>query len=87
MGEVARRLVAEYGRPTLGNYRDPVKEIFYILLSARTTDLLYRKAHRRFFSEFPDVSALANASVRRVMRCIDRAGLGRKRAAAGCCDG
>ena len=30
---VADRLVEAYGVPDLGNFRDPVKEIFYILLS------------------------------------------------------
>ena len=79
--EITSRLVAAYGRPSLGNYRDPVKEIFYILLSARTTELLYQRAHRRLFSKFPSVVKLAGASVEKVMKCIDRAGLGRKRAA------
>lgn len=78
---VADRLVALHGRPTLGNYRDPVKEIFYILLSARTTEPLYKSAHRRLFAQFPDVASLAEADVNEVTKCIDRAGLGRKRAA------
>jgi len=78
--EITSRLVEAYGRPSLGNYRDPVKEIFYILLSARTTELLYQRAHRRLFSEFPTVVELAGAGVDKVMKCIDRAGLGRKRA-------
>ena len=31
-GEAANLLVAQYGIPRLGNYLDPVREIFYILL-------------------------------------------------------
>jgi endonuclease III len=79
------RLVNAHGRPSLGNFRDPIKEIFYILLSARTTELLYQRAHKRLFSEFPSVGDLAEASVEKVMQCIDRAGLGRKRAAQVVC--
>ncbi len=80
MSVIADRLVGVYGRPTLGNYRDPVKEIFYILLSARTTESLYRSAHRRLFDRYPNVSKLAEASLDEVTKCIDRAGLGQKRA-------
>jgi hypothetical protein len=39
---VADRLMVVYGMPSLGNLRDPVREIFYIVLSARTTDGQYR---------------------------------------------
>ena len=44
--EVADRLVAEHGVPSLGNFRNPVKEIFYILLSAKTADSQYRRTNR-----------------------------------------
>ena len=81
MSTVADRLVALHGQPTLGNYRDPVKEIFYIMLSARTTEPLYKTAHRRLFARYPDVRSLAKADVETVAKYIDRAGLGRKRAA------
>lgn len=39
---VTDRLAAEYGTPSLGNFRDPVREVFYILLSAKTADAQYR---------------------------------------------
>ncbi len=78
---VADRLVEHYGVPTLGNFRDPVKEIFYILLSARTTERLYRPAHKRLFREYPSLDSLASARPRSVLKLIDVAGLGHKRAA------
>lgn len=46
MAEIADRLAATHGSPTLGNWRDPIREIFYIVLSARTTDRQYRKTYR-----------------------------------------
>ena len=78
---VADRLVAEYGVPSLGNLRDPVQEIFYITLSARTTDSQYRKTYRALRSKFPTLTDLATASVEDILSCIAGGGLGKKRAA------
>ena len=75
------RLVASYGTPTLGNFRNPVKEIFYILLSARTTENLYQKAHSSLFKRFPTTAKLANANASDVEQCVAVAGFGAKRAA------
>lgn len=80
LAEVARRLVKAYGLPTLGNYRDPVKEIFYILLSAKTTDAQYRATNRCLRATFPTLKALASAPVSAIRRCIESGGLARKRA-------
>jgi endonuclease III len=80
MSIVTRRLVRQYGTPSLGNYRDTVKEIFYILLSARTTESLYKSAHHRLFQTFPNLTAIANARNGEVLRCVRGAGLGKKRA-------
>lgn len=82
LAEVARRLAAAYGTTaTLGNYRNPVTEIFYILLSAKTTDVLYRKAHARLRQAYPRLIDLAQANVEDVEQCVGVAGLGRKRSA------
>ena len=67
---VADRLVAEYGVPTLGNFRDPIKEIFYILLSAKTTDAQYRITHRNLGKAFPKLADLSNAPVPEIRKCI-----------------
>jgi len=74
-------LLAEYGTPTLGNYRDPVKEIFYIVLSAKTTEPLYQAAYRRLWKRFRTLSEIANASATELYECIGGAGLGTKRSA------
>ena len=47
MLKTAHLLIAEYGTPTLGNVRDPVREIFYIVLSAKTTERLYQRRTNR----------------------------------------
>ncbi len=79
--EATDLLVAEYGTPTLGNYRDPVKEIFYIVLSARTTESLYKPAFKRLWQRFRTVVDISNASVLELQACVAQAGLGSKRSA------
>ncbi|MFM9965677.1 MAG: endonuclease III domain-containing protein [Planctomycetaceae bacterium] len=81
MAKITDRLVAEYGTPSLGNFRDPVKEIFYIVLSARTTESLYKRVHKRLWSQFPSLEAIAKAPLARLRNCVETAGLGKKRAA------
>ncbi|MBY0514639.1 MAG: hypothetical protein K2P78_12085 [Gemmataceae bacterium] len=76
---VADRLVAQHGVPRLGNFRDPVKEIFYILLSAKTTDSQYRATHRRLWTRFPKLTDLARAPLRSIRACIESGGLAGKR--------
>lgn len=80
LSEITKRLEAEHGVPTLGNFRDPVKEILYIVLSARTNELLYKRAHRELLRRFPNVVSLSKATPKRVLAAIGGAGLGRKRA-------
>ncbi len=78
---VTDRLVDENGVPSLGNFRDPIQEIFYIALSARTTDSQYRKTHRTLRYKFPTLTDLASASDEDILSCIRDGGLGKKRAA------
>jgi endonuclease III len=78
---VTDRLVAKYGVPSLGNFRDPVQEIFYITLSARTTDSQYRRTYRALQSQYPTLTDLASASIEEILSCIQDGGLGKKRAA------
>jgi len=73
-------LVAVYGTPALGNFRDPVAEIFYIVLSARTTDAQYRQTHRELRDQFPRLADLAAAPLDEILSCIRRGGLANKRA-------
>lgn len=73
-------LKVEYGVPRLGNYRDPIKEIIYIVLSAKTTESLYQKANKSLWSRFDSVSDLAHGRTDSISKCIEDAGLGKKRA-------
>ena len=77
--DIHRLLVQEHGVPTLGNWRDPVKEIVYIVLSAKTTESLYRRANKQLWSKFPSAAAIATASPEELVACIGNAGLGNKR--------
>jgi endonuclease III len=76
---VTHRLKQKYGSPQLGNFDDPIKEIFFILLSARTSEKLYVRAMEKLFSRFPTLDTLAQADAKSVMDCISGAGLGLKR--------
>ena len=78
--EIATRLVAVHGLPTLGNFRDPVKEIFYILLSAKTADAQYRRTNRALHLAYPTLAALAGAKLKGVRACIESGGLAPTRA-------
>lgn len=78
---VSEILVQRHGVPALGNFRNPLKEIFYILLSARTTDAQYRSTFRNLNREFPTLNDLSVAPIRRIRDCITSGGLATKRAA------
>ncbi len=77
---IADRLVEDYGVPGLGNFRNPVKEIFYILLSAKTADAQYRRTNRALHLAYPTLAALAGAKVKGVRACIESGGLAATRA-------
>jgi endonuclease III len=78
--EVANRLVDSHGIQRLGNYRNPIREIIYILLSAKTTDSQYRTTYRMLLNQFPTLSTLAKARVKQIQSCIESGGLANKRA-------
>lgn len=78
--EIATSLVESHGVPRLGNYRDPAREIFYILLSAKTTDSQYRRTYQRLVAQFPTLSDMAGAKVGEILGCIESGGLARKKA-------
>lgn len=77
---IADRLVTAYGVPTLGNYDDPVREIFYIVLSAKTTDGQYRRTNAALTARFPTLREVADASVESIVACIQGGGLANKKA-------
>ena len=78
--EIADRLVAAHGVPTLGNFKNPVKEFFYILLSAKTADAQYRRTNKALHAAYPTLEALAAAKVKGIRVCIESGGLAATRA-------
>ena len=66
--------------PDLGNLADPVDEIFFIVLSAKTNEKLYMKAFSRLKERLPTLEAIASASTAQIAKCVACAGLGNKRA-------
>ena len=78
--EIADRLVAAHGVPALGNRDDPVEEIFYILLAAKTADRHYRRTHTALTARFPTLPDLAGAPLGRIYDCIRGGGFGNAKA-------
>lgn len=81
MARVARRLSAAYGQPSLGNCSDPIDEIAFIVLSARTTETLYVRAFENLKRRYPRWTDLLGATPEDIQKQIAVAGLGQKRAA------
>lgn len=77
---VVKRLRDRYGSPDLGNYSDPVDELFFILLSRRTTGPSYERVFRRLKEWVGDWDSLARKRVWKVAEVVGEAGLGEQRA-------
>ena len=73
--KITERLRDAYGSPNLGNYSSPVDELFFILLSQRTTGPSYERVFRRFKSWIGDWNALPDKRVEEVSEAISDAGL------------
>ena len=78
--KVTRKLREAYGTPDLGNYREPVDELFFILLSQRTTGPSYERVFAKFKEWAGDWGTLRGKAVGRIARVIARAGLGKQKA-------
>lgn len=80
--EVTRALVRKFGRPTLGNKRNPFNELLYIILSWRTPPDNCQDTYRSLREKFPRADSLAEASPGEVAEVIERGGFQNKRAHA-----
>lgn len=78
---ITRQLEHIYGSPSLGNFNDPVDELFFIILSQRTTGPSYESTFKQFRQQIGDWDNLPNQSVEAVSRIISRAGLSNQKAA------
>lgn len=79
LDRIADAVVKLHGVPSLGNFDQVDKEILYIVLSARTSEVLYQTAHRQLFEKHPTIKDISNAPMRSIRRCVEIAGLGLKR--------
>jgi len=80
--EVTRALVERFGRPTLGNKKNPFNELLYIILSSRTPPDSYQETYRSLRREFKTTNSIAEARVEYVAKTIEQGGLHNKKAQA-----
>jgi endonuclease III len=80
--EVTEALVQEFGRPTLGNKKNPFNELIYIILSSRTPPANYQETYRSLRREFRTADSLAEARAEYVAKVIKTGGLQNKKARA-----
>jgi endonuclease III len=78
--EAHRRLLPRYGLPTLGNKPDPLDELVFICLAARTGYRQFERLYDELRATFPSWDDLADADVADIEDAIREAGLARKRA-------
>lgn len=83
-GKVIRTIVQQlkeaYGSPDLGNYLDPIDELFFILLSQRTTGPSYERVFRRFKKWIGYWDALPRKRVRTIAKVVADGGLSTQKA-------
>ena len=80
--EIAEALVRRFGRPTLGNKKNPFNELLYIILSSRTPPDNYQETYRSLRREFKAASSIAEARAEYVAGTIEQGGLHNKKARA-----
>lgn len=80
VSEVTATLVKRFGRPSLGNKRNPFNELLYIILSSKTPPERYPRAYRELRRAYPCAASLAYADPQDVVKVIQFAGLGDKKA-------
>jgi DNA (cytosine-5)-methyltransferase 1 len=80
--EVDRLAAMLHGSPTLGNKRDAVDELVYIMLSRKTRERAYQDGFAALKEAFPTWDALLAAPPSRVGELIASGGLVRKKADA-----
>ena len=78
--EANRRLARRYGTPHLGNKRDVVSELVFIILSARMQGDNHAAIYRRLRRQFRAWENVRDASVSEIERTIRDAGLSRVKA-------
>ena len=80
--EITETLVQHFGRPTLGNKKNPFNELLYIILSSRTPPNVYQETYRSLRREFTRADSIAEARPEYVAQTIEQGGLHNKKAHA-----
>lgn len=80
--EITEALVQHFGRPTLGNKKNPFNELLYIILSSRTPPDIYQETYRSLRREFKTANSIAEARPEYVAATIEQGGLHNKKARA-----
>jgi endonuclease III len=77
---VARALRRRYGYQTLGNKKNPLNELLYIVLSSKTPPGRYQETYGALKKRFPRADDLAPVRPKDIASVIVRGGLAQKRA-------
>jgi DNA (cytosine-5)-methyltransferase 1 len=77
--ELDRTLALLHGTPTLGNKKDAVDELVYIILSRKTREDAYQASYDRIKKAYPRWDLVLDAPRRKVESLVSNGGLGRKK--------
>ncbi len=77
--EIARMMAVLHGTPDLGNKKDPVDELVYIILSRKTREDAYQEAFAALKSRFPSWDDLLDADRTEIEKLLRPSGLGEKK--------
>ena len=80
--EIARIMAILHGTPDLGNKKDPVDELVYIILSRKTREEAYQEAFQALKSRFRSWDELLDADRDDVQELLRPSGLGDKKTAS-----
>lgn len=80
--QVTQALLQKFGRPSLGNKKNPFNELLYILLSSKTPPDRYQEVYRTLRRTYRKAESLADAHPEEVARVISHGGLQNRKARA-----
>jgi len=78
--EVHDLLDKKYPKSNLGNKRNPLNELVYIVLSSQTNEALYQAVYKSFRRQFPRWKDVIEASLEEISAAIRRGGMGEVKA-------
>ena len=77
---VCAALELAYGRPRLGNPRDPLSDLVFVILSNRASPVTYRRVYANLRTRYPSWSDVLNAPRAEMVEILRPAGLAQKKA-------